>query len=138
MEYKAPKDKNYIAEGNVIVSLEEYNKLNDAMEALEAEKKALKRNQKELKHEQNKLNKAIQDNMFLHTHTHDLFKGYDFLDAVYDTYKLSENAEELLKPVAEKRTKEAMKKAYKEFANMTWKQFIQWRKSYREDIFYNI
>ena len=129
MEYDAPKEKSYVAEGNVIISFKEYNKLNDAMENLKKDKAKLLK-------EQNKLNKAIEDKVFLNTHTRDRLmygwygEGFDYID-----YNLSDDAEELLKPITEQRTKEAMRKAYKEFSTMTWVEFKQWRKDYKGNIF---
>jgi len=123
------EERKYVAEGNVIVSSEEFNKLNDDM-------KDLVKDREKLKLEQGKLNQAIKDNMFLtttrhvdYTHTHNTW-GYRI--GTYYLYDLSDNAEEILKPVLEQRVKEELEpitKELNEFKDMSVKEFKKWRKN---------
>ncbi len=125
------KERKYVAEGNVIVSTEEFNKLDNNM-------KALARDRKELEKEQNDLNQAIKDNMFLTTthHSGSMLVGYMPSYRTYDAYELSDKAEEILKPVLEDRLKEAKKtmaiENKEEFSRMSIIDFIIWRKDYRK------
>ena len=50
------------------------------------------------------------------------------------TYDLSNVAEEVLLPILNHRLKKKMKEVYIEFKNMSWGEFSQWKKSYKENL----